>query len=130
MNRPIVSALLMLIAVTVTSQYANAQLAAPRFSNDSRRRVARPTLSPYLDLMNRNRPTRSLTFEYLRHVRPELEYRRESRRYRSLRQLPPKQIEQRRPAPPKPIGFAPTGHTPRFLNHGGYFGSGTYRQHH
>ncbi len=129
MNRPIVSTLLVLIAATVSSENANAQLAAPQFSNDSQRRVARPTLSPYLDLMNRNRPARSLTFEYLRNVRPELEYRRESRQYRSLRQLPPKQIEKRRPAPPKPIGFAPTGHTPRFLNYGGYFGTGTYRQH-
>ena len=128
MDRPTVSVLLVLTAITVTSGEAHAQFTAPQFRTYSQRRVARPTLSPYLDLLNRNRPTRSLTFEYLRHVRPELEYQRESRQFRHLRQPLPKQIETRRSVPPKPPGFAPTGHTPSFLNHGGYFGTRTYQQ--
>lgn len=87
-------------------------------------RAPRPTLSPYLNLLNRNNST---AFNYYNFVRPRQAFdayraetnsdlrtldRRLERANEALRQSENSQL-------------APSGHRTRFMDLGGYFGTGT-----
>lgn len=88
------------------------------------RRTTRPTTSPYLNLLNRNRGG-GTTLNYYNQVRPEQRFRsfeaQTNRQFGSVQQRLDT-LEAFRTDPNAPLG--PTGHSTTFLNLGAYFGGG------
>ena len=86
------------------------------------RRISRPTISPYLNLLRRNGG--GIGFQYYRRVLPEREFRAANRQQsQALRNLN-RQVEQINQPTSKSLGggLGTTGHSTTFQNYGGYFG--------
>ena len=85
----------------------------------------RPAVSPYLDLLERPGGS-SFGFQYLRRVRPELEFRSTQEAFRqSIGTLNREvQQQQRELQQSETSGLEPTGHQTMFMNHSKYFGVG------
>jgi len=99
---------------------------AQGFAPPSAPRAPRPTLSPYLNLLNRNN---SAAFNYYNRVRPRQsfdDYR--SQQFRNLSNLE-RRIEQTEQGlrQSQNSQLQPSGHTTRFLDLGGYFGTNSAR---
>ena len=115
------TALLVLVMLVAATEVADAQAPTltPRFSAN---RFRRPTTNPYLDLLSGNRGSRSFSHQYFRSVRPELEFRRHNSRFgQDLRRLRHRIDQQQSRQLTGPPHVPPTGHTPRFMSHGGYY---------
>ncbi len=87
-------------------------------------RAPRPTLSPYLNLLDR---ANSTAFNYYNRVRP----RQEFDRYRQLNNQNLRALDKRIDRTNEALQqsqnsqLAPTGHRTRFMDLGGYFGTGS-----
>ena len=86
-----------------------------------------PTISPYLNLLNRNNST---AFNYFALVRPQREFRQGHQNLGGSVNRLQDEVDANRNAilnQQPPIGqslLSPTGHTTGYLNTGGYFGVG------
>ena len=87
-------------------------------------RAPRPVLSPYLNLLDRNNST---TFNYYNRVRPRQAFDDYAQQqYRNLSALE-RRVDRNREAiveQSENSQLAPSGHSTRFLDLGGYFGTG------
>ena len=109
------AAVVLLVQLSLGAQ-VSAQL--PR-SPSSRFRVnSRPAVSPYYDLIQQNHSGMdNFTFQYLRRVRPDVEFREaENRLQQNLNSLSNRLDEST-----SPTGLGATGHAASFLTHGKYF---------
>jgi hypothetical protein len=106
----------------LAAEWAQAQTFAPPTAP----RAPRPTLSPYLNLLDQ---ANSPTFNYYNRVRPRQEfdaYRQTNAQ--NLRSLE-RRVDQNQQALQQSQNsqLTPTGHTTRFLDLGGYFGTNSAR---
>lgn len=114
------SLLLVLVVFGAGGEMASAQVpfvpTAPR--------APRPTLSPYLNLLDRNNST---SFNYYNRVRPRQAFDDyASQQYRNLSALE-KRVDRNRQSilqQSENSELNPSGHTTRFLDLGGYFPAG------
>lgn len=109
--------------VFLASQAENAQAQRRRpFSRPRLQPNERPTLSPYLNLLDNRR---SLEFQYFREVRPEFQWRRNQSQFRRSLQNIERDLErQEELIQSESSTIGPTGHESFFMNTGGYFGAG------
>jgi hypothetical protein len=92
--------------------------AAPA-SAQRRAPVRRPTLSPYLNLLNRNN---GVGFNYYQRVRPEVEFRNADRQLSSdVNTLQSRLNDLKAQREELKQGLSTTGHVPRFMDLKGYF---------
>ena len=100
-------------------QLSLAQAPTPRSASRLRQAARRPVTSPYLYLLENNGS--SLSFNYFRKVRPEVEFRRsDARLNRSIRRLKQRvEVNERTQRRQSQLGT--TGHRATFLSRGNYF---------
>ena len=112
----------MLLLITGIISLGTLSAQAQTLSPPTAPRAPRPTLSPYLNLLDRNNST---AFNYYNRVRPRQafdDYRQSTSQ--NLRALD-RRIDRTNEALREQSAnsqLAPTGHTTRFLDLGGYFG--------
>jgi len=113
-----------LIAMVLMIQ---AGLCATSHAQARPRAAVRPKISPYLDLTqqgtNGNNTTGDVTFQYLRRVRPDVEFRNaENKLLQNQKSLAKQVNESQIQSEASMLGS--TGHAASFMTHGKYFNNG------
>ena len=98
--------------------------AQPRGRVTYRPRAAdRPTISPYIDLVNQGNNNTGVGFQYFRRVRPDVEFRQAENNLRqNLKSLSKSVNESKTQSESSMLGT--TGHAASFMTHGKYFNIG------
>ena len=123
-NRDMRTARFIALVLLIQWGFCASAHAQPRGRVTYRPRAAdRPTISPYIDLVNQGNNNTGVGFQYFRRVRPDVEFRQAENNLRqNLKSLSKSVNESKTQSESSMLGT--TGHAASFMTHGKYFNIG------